>query len=90
MKIIKENTLQLCDVCGGTGIDEYNSENICPNCKGLKILNHFKIEFEFDIPYRDEETRNDNAFWIEAEIFDTVSKRMPSAFSMILPERRKH
>jgi len=92
MGIIKENTLRLCDFCGGTGVDSRDKHNVCLNCKGLKVLNHFKIEVEFNIPYRDEETRYANEVGMEAEITDVISKRMPyrAGVSMIPPERRKH
>lgn len=92
MGIIKENTLRLCDFCGGTGVDSRNKYNVCPNCKGLKVLNHFKIEVEFNIPYRNEETRDADAIGIETEISDAISKRMPyrAGVSMIPPERRRH
>ena len=92
MGIIKENTLRLCDFCGGTGVDSRDKHNVCLNCKGFKVLNHFKIEVEFNIPYRDEETRYANEVGMEAEITDVISKRMPyrAGVSMIPPERRKH
>ena len=77
MGIIKENTLRLCDFCGGTGVDRYDSSNVCTNCKGLRVVNHFKIEFEFDIPYRNEETRDANAIGIETEISGVIFRRMP-------------
>ena len=92
MGVIKENTLRLCDFCGGTGVDIRDIHNYCPNCKGLKVLNHFKIEVEFNIPYRDEETRDANASGIETEISGAIFKRMPciAGVSMIPPERRKY
>lgn len=92
MGIIKENTLRLCDFCGGTGVDSNDKHNFCAACMGLKVLNHFKIEVEFNVPYRDEETRYANEVGMEAEITDVISKRMPyrAGVSMIPPERRTY
>ena len=91
MGIIKENTLRLCDFCGGTGVDSRDKHNVCPNCKGLKVLNHFKIEVEFNTPYRNEEIRYANEVEMESEIKNIIFKRMPHATSMIMipPERRR-
>ena len=56
------------------------------------MLNHFKIEVEFNIPYRNEETRDANAIGIETEISDAIFKRMPyrAGVSMIPPERKRY
>ena len=90
MGIIKENTLRLCDFCGGTGVDSRDKHNVCPNCKGLKVLNHFKIEVEFNTPYRNEETRYANEVEMESEIKNIIFKIMPHTTSMMMipPERR--
>ena len=90
MGIIKENTLRLCDFCGGTGVDSRDKYNVCPNCKGLKVLNHFKIEVEFNTPYKNEETRYANEVEMENKNKNIIFKRMPHATSMMMipPERR--
>ena len=56
-----ENYLDLCYVCGGTGINPNDSKHDkCPKCDGNRILNHFSISFEINVPYRSEHRREEN------------------------------
>ena len=60
---LKKNSLKLCECCNGIGFDKYIND-ICPVCKGAKILNRFHVDFTIDVPYVCEEDRYDNAYMI--------------------------
>ena len=36
----------------------------CPKCGGLRVVNHFRVFFEVDVPYTNETDRHDNAYMI--------------------------
>jgi len=65
---LKKNYLQLCDKCNGTGNNPSDKSDICPKCKGMKILNHFRVFFDVDVPYTNEIDRHDNAYMILDEV----------------------
>ena len=57
--IMKENRLEICDMCGGTGIKPDNPNRYCLKCHGAKIMNHFTICFDVDVPYINENQRKE-------------------------------
>ena len=61
---IKKNYLELCDLCNGTGVNPNDKTYKCPKCGGLKVVNHFRVFFEVDVPYTNEIDRHDNAYMI--------------------------
>lgn len=57
--IIKQ-TLKLCDVCGGTGVNPTDKSYTCGRCKGMRIVNHIRIELDTEVPYITEADRIEN------------------------------
>ena len=66
--VIQKNGLKICPVCGGTGANPKNNAIYCYECGGLKVVNHFKVCLEVDIPYTNETDRGDNEYMIRDEI----------------------
>lgn len=62
--VLKKNCLKLCDWCRGTGINPNDRTENCPVCRGMKIINHFEVQFSVDVPYVCETDRHDNAYMI--------------------------
>ena len=57
--VIKQ-TLKLCDVCDGTGVNPTDKSYVCGKCKGMKIVNHLQIQLDIKIPYTCEADRIEN------------------------------
>ena len=58
MNVNITNSLSLCENCGGTGVNPKYSTDMCPVCRGLKIINHFQVSFVVDKPYSNEYQRD--------------------------------
>lgn len=55
-----DSKIELCPVCGGTGINPCDSKYKCIECGGNRVVNHFKISMNFIIPYADDTVKNEN------------------------------
>ena len=47
--------LNLCPVCGGTGNDPSDKKHKCVYCDGCRVISHFSISYDVDVPYRSED-----------------------------------
>lgn len=54
---LMEQSLELCDFCGVTGINPTDKSYACGKCKGMKIVNHLQIQLDIKIPYTCEADR---------------------------------
>ena len=50
-----ESHLNLCPVCGGTGNDPSDKKHKCVYCDGCRVISHFSISYDVDVPYRSED-----------------------------------
>ena len=58
MMSVVDSEIELCPVCGGTGINPLDSKCKCIKCGGNRVVNHFKISMEFIIPYANDTMKN--------------------------------
>ena len=47
--------LNLCPICGGTGNDPSDKKHKCVYCDGCRVMSHFIISYDVDVPYRSED-----------------------------------
>lgn len=50
-----ESYLDLCPVCGGTGNNPRDKKHKCVYCDGCRVISHFSISCDVDVPYRSED-----------------------------------
>ena len=58
MMSVVDSEIELCPVCGGTGINPLDIKCKCIKCGGNRVVNHFKISMEFIIPYANDTIKN--------------------------------
>ena len=52
--------LNLCPVCGGTGNDPSDKKHKCVYCDGCRVMSHFSLSYDVDVPYRSEDDMTNN------------------------------
>ena len=55
-----ESYLSLCPVCNGTGNNPSNKKYKCVCCDGCRVVSHFSISYDVNVPYRSEDDMANN------------------------------
>lgn len=68
--VITKKFLKICPSCGGTGVDRNDSGVLCKTCEGQRVVIHFAVEFNFEVPFYSEYSREKTS----QEIKDRIAK----------------